>query len=47
VPHATSRTHALLDGSLSRTLVATIRRQRLSTLPESTWFKRSYRPAIV
>src|ERR1044072_1626123 len=46
VPHATSRTRALLDESLSRTLVATIRRQRLSTLPESKWFKRSYRLAI-
>src|SRR5215207_4425689 len=47
VPHATSRTcELLLDESLSRTLVATIRRQRLSTFPESKWFKRSYRPAI-
>src|ERR1044072_3249673 len=47
VPHATSRTRELLDESLSRTLSATIRRQRLSVLPESKWFKRSYRPAIV
>src|SRR5215211_3392222 len=46
VPHATSRTRALLDESLSRTRVATIRRQRLSTLPDSKWFKRSYRLAI-
>src|SRR6185369_1178109 len=45
VPHATSSTRALPE-SLSRTLVATIRRQRLSTLPESRWFKRSYRFAI-
>src|SRR5829696_6526085 len=35
VPQATSRTHELLDESLSRTLFATIRRQRLSTFPES------------
>jgi len=47
VPHATSSTHDLLDVSFSRTLVATIRRQRLSTLPESKWFKRSYRFAIL
>ena len=47
VPHATSRTRALSpDESFSRTRVATIRRQRLSTLPESKWFKRSYRLAI-
>src|SRR6185503_13211243 len=46
VPQATSRTRALLDESLARTLFATIRRQRLSTLPESKWFKRSYRFAI-
>src|SRR5215203_142386 len=35
VPHATSRTRELFEESLSRTLVATIRRQRLSTFPES------------
>src|SRR5215207_4502026 len=35
VPQATSRTRELLDESLSRTLFATIRRQRLSVLPES------------
>src|SRR5215207_3627681 len=35
VPQATSRTRELLDKSLSRTLFATIRRQRLSVLPES------------
>src|ERR1044072_6130844 len=46
VPHATSSTRAPLDESFSRTLVATIRRHRLSTLPESKWFKRSYRFAI-
>src|ERR1051326_8961339 len=47
VPHATSRMRALLDESRSRTLVATIRRQRLSTLPERTWFKSSYRFSMV
>src|ERR1041385_7091822 len=46
VPHATSSTRAPLDESFSRTLVATIRRHRLSTLPESKWFKRSYRFAL-
>src|SRR5215217_8571568 len=46
VPHATSSTRELLDESFSRTLVATIRRQRLSTFPDSKWFKRSYRFAI-
>src|SRR6185369_15718011 len=46
VPQATSSTRAPLDESLSRTLVATTRRHRLSTLPESKWFKRSYRFAI-
>src|SRR6476646_6007140 len=46
VPQATSSTRAPLDESFSRTLVATIRRHRLSTLPESKWFKRSYRFAI-
>src|SRR5688500_19071875 len=46
VPHATSSTFAPLDGSLLRTLVATLRRHRLSTLAESRWFKRSYRFAM-
>ena len=46
VPHATSSTHAPPDESLSRTLVATIRRHRLSTFAESRWFKRSYRFAM-
>ena len=46
VPQATSRMRAPLDESFSRTLSATIRRHRLSTLPESKWFKRSYRFAI-
>jgi len=45
VPQATSSTRPLPD-SFSRTLVATIRRHRLSMLPESKWFKRSYRFAI-
>src|SRR6185369_10475022 len=46
VPHATSRMRGLSELSRSRTLEATTRRQRLSTFPESTWFKRSYRLAI-
>src|SRR5213593_952324 len=47
VPQATSNINESLPGIFARTLFATILRHFLSILPDKTWFRRSYRAAIV